>query len=153
MHDQSNLFHNYPSLHHFPTKQTRTLPSSRKACLRRFRGAELVRNGFLARRTNIHISKFSQVRPNFIENCTYRILIFAQLVTRKHRLYVTNRCQLLLCPFHSWVSTCFHISNRPLPFHLHLHEISKFLDSETQFLVNKCRQSGLRYGNQRSPHS
>ena len=29
------------------------------------------------------------------------------------------------------VSTCFHISNRPLPFHLHLHEISKFLDSET----------------------
>ena len=27
------------------------------------------------------------------------------------------------------VSTCFHISNRPLPFHLHLHEISKFLDS------------------------
>ena len=23
------------------------------------------------------------------------------------------------------VSTCFHISNRPLPFHLHLHEISK----------------------------
>ena len=30
-----------------------------------------------------------------------------------------------------WVSTCFHISNRPLPFHLHLHEISNFLDSET----------------------
>ena len=29
------------------------------------------------------------------------------------------------------VSACFHISNRPLPFHLHLHEISKFLDSET----------------------
>ena len=24
------------------------------------------------------------------------------------------------------VSTCFHISNCPLPFHLHLHEISKF---------------------------
>ena len=30
-----------------------------------------------------------------------------------------------------WVSTRFHISNRPLPFHLHLHEISKFLDPET----------------------
>ena len=29
------------------------------------------------------------------------------------------------------VSTCFHISNGPLPFHLHLHEISKFLNSET----------------------
>ena len=28
-------------------------------------------------------------------------------------------------------SACFHISNHPLPFHLHLHEISKFLDSET----------------------
>ena len=38
------------------------------------------------------------------------------------------------------VSTCFDISNRPLPFHLHLHEISKFLDSATQFLLNKCRQ-------------
>ena len=29
------------------------------------------------------------------------------------------------------VSTCFHISNGPLPFHLHLREISKFLNSET----------------------
>ena len=39
------------------------------------------------------------------------------------------------------VSTCFHISNLPLPFHLHLHEMFKFFDSETQFLLNKCRQS------------
>ena len=31
----------------------------------------------------------------------------------------------------SLVSTCFHISNRPLPFQLHLHEISNYLDSET----------------------
>ena len=30
-------------------------------------------------------------------------------------------------------STCFHISNRPLPFHLHLQEISTFLDSERCF--------------------
>ena len=29
------------------------------------------------------------------------------------------------------VSACFHTSNRPHPFHLHLHEISMFLDSET----------------------
>ena len=35
------------------------------------------------------------------------------------------------CPPFYWVSTRFHISNRPLPFHLHLHEISKFLDPET----------------------
>ena len=35
-----------------------------------------------------------------------------------------------------------HISsNRPLPIHLHSHEISKFLDTETQFLLNKCCQS------------
>ena len=33
------------------------------------------------------------------------------------------------------VSACFHTSNHPLPFHLHLHEIPKFLDSE------KCCQS------------
>ena len=39
------------------------------------------------------------------------------------------------------VSASFHISNRPLPFHLHLHGISKFLDSETEFLLNKCCQS------------
>ena len=31
----------------------------------------------------------------------------------------------------SLVSACFHTSNRPLPFHLHLRDISKFLDSET----------------------
>ena len=29
------------------------------------------------------------------------------------------------------VSACFHISDRPLPFHLHLHGISEFLDLET----------------------
>ena len=32
-------------------------------------------------------------------------------------------------------------SNRPLPIHLHSHEISKFLDTETKFLLNKCCQS------------
>ena len=26
---------------------------------------------------------------------------------------------------------CFHISNHPLPIHVHPHEISKFLDTET----------------------
>ena len=36
---------------------------------------------------------------------------------------------------------CFHILNRPLPIHVHSHEISKFLDTETWFLLNKCCQS------------
>ena len=26
---------------------------------------------------------------------------------------------------------CFHISNRPLPIHVHSHEISKFIGTET----------------------
>ena len=38
------------------------------------------------------------------------------------------------------VKTCFHISNRPLPIQLHLHEISKFLDTvSTQQMWLKCK--------------
>ena len=36
---------------------------------------------------------------------------------------------------------CFHISNRPLPIHVHPHEISKFLNTETWLLLIKCCQS------------
>ena len=48
----------------------------------------------------------------------------------KHRQY-TYFYTFSLATLNETVSTRFHISNRPLPFHLHLHEISKFLDPET----------------------
>ena len=47
-----------------------------------------------------------------------------------------------LCCLQSFkVKTCFHTSNRPLPIHVHSHKVSKFLDIETLFLLNKCCQS------------
>ena len=38
---------------------------------------------------------------------------------------LTSHARLASC------KECFHISNRPLPIHVHSHEISKFLETET----------------------
>ena len=38
---------------------------------------------------------------------------------------ITSHARLASC------KECFHISNRPLPIHVHSHEFSKFLDTET----------------------
>ena len=38
---------------------------------------------------------------------------------------ITSHARLASC------KECFHISNRPLPIHVHSHEISKFLETET----------------------
>ena len=48
---------------------------------------------------------------------------------------------------------CFHISNRPLPIHVQSHEISKFLDTETLFLLKKCCQSAslLKFKGKKMP--
>ena len=45
------------------------------------------------------------------------------------------------CLSFNLTGTLYISSNRPLPIHSHSHEISKFLDTETLFLLNKCCQS------------
>ena len=44
---------------------------------------------------------------------------------QKQNSPITSHARLASC------KECFHISNRPLPIHVHSHEISNFLDTET----------------------
>ena len=54
---------------------------------------------------------------------------------QKQNSPITSHARLASC------KECFHISNRPLPIHVHSHKISNFLDTETYFLLNKFCQS------------
>ena len=62
--------------------------------------------------------------------------------------YIKELCHdLRMCEIYAVqaeaMSACFNISNRPLPFHLHLHEIYKFLDSECSTNVVKVQVSSI----------
>ena len=73
---------------------------------------------------NGHFNFMSQQTKNpYIDSCLKPFYI-------QWRHLFTTATDFLLLPREP-VSACSDTSNRPLPFHLHLHEIPKFLDSET----------------------
>ena len=97
----------------------------------RFFPAEAIENH--GSRVTENLSKSSLQRPNLRQKVQKKVSFFQTLVLNKVKraqialnahVHLRTANQQMSRPERQ-VSTCFHISNRPLPFHLHLHEISK----------------------------
>ena len=98
-----------------------TLPEA----MTKFSGEKNLKLSLIARQRNLltylNLQSFERSRYFFLR--------------QKQNSPITSHARLASC------KECFHISNRPLPIQVHSHEIFKFLDTETWFLLNKFCQS------------